>query len=51
MPEGKTDAWSHDPFLGDIVHDDETDSDYIFGRGAIDDKQVRLLTSVKSARC
>ena len=40
MPEGKTESWSNDPFLGEIVHDDETDLDYIFGRGAIDDKQV-----------
>jgi hypothetical protein len=32
---------SHDPFLGDIIHDDEADEDFIFGRGAIDDKQVK----------
>jgi acetylornithine deacetylase/succinyl-diaminopimelate desuccinylase-like protein len=34
-------SWTHDPFLGDIVHDDETGDDHIFGRGAIDDKQAR----------
>ena len=42
VPEGKVESWSHDPFLGEIVHDDDADQDFIFGRGAIDDKQVRV---------
>ena len=47
VPEGKLDQWDCDPFLGQIVKDqqcnainNETDdgNSYIFGRGAIDDK-------------
>ena len=40
VPEGNPDAWSREPFSGDIFKDDEDGMDYIFGRGAIDDKQA-----------
>jgi len=32
------DGWTYDPFLGEVVSEDNMD--YIFGRGTIDDKQV-----------
>lgn len=41
VPEG-TGTWSHDPFLGDIIEDEEDGKSYVFGRGAIDDKQSVL---------
>ncbi len=42
MPKGG-DNWSHDPFLGEIITDENVD--YIFGRGTIDDKQVQYFLS------
>ncbi len=38
VPEGNTDEWSHDPFLGDVIKMDG--ENFIFGRGTIDDKQA-----------
>lgn len=40
VPEGNLEGWSHDPFLGEVIKDEETGLDFIFGRGAIDDKQA-----------
>ena len=40
VPEGNPDAWSREPFSGDIFKDEDDGMDYIFGRGAIDDKQA-----------
>ena len=40
VPEGNQDAWSREPFSGDIFKDEDDGMDYIFGRGAIDDKQA-----------
>ena len=45
VPEGNPDAWSREPFSGDIFRDEDDGMDYIFGRGAIDDKQA-VSTSV-----
>jgi hypothetical protein len=42
VPKGG-DNWSHDPFLGEIITDENVD--YIFGRGTIDDKQVQYFLS------
>ena len=36
VPEGFLGSWEYDPFLGDII--EESGKEYIFGRGAIDDK-------------
>ena len=47
VPEGNPDAWSREPFSGDIFKDEDDGVDYIFGRGAIDDKQaVSILVFV-----
>jgi len=36
VPEGNLDLWDHQPFLGQILQQDEVD--FVYGRGAIDDK-------------
>jgi len=40
VPEGDFSAWSREPFSGEIF--EENGEKYIFGRGAIDDKQAVL---------
>ena len=40
VPEGDLAQWSRPPFSGDIFTDDDDGQEYIFGRGAIDDKQA-----------
>ena len=40
VPEGDVSAWSRAPFSGEIIKDNG--EDFIFGRGAIDDKQAVL---------
>ena len=48
VPPGDLNRWDHDPFLGDIVEDDGTE--YVFGRGAIDDKHslMGILQSLET---
>lgn len=41
VPEG-TGTWSGSPFSGEIIEDPEDGKAYVFGRGAIDDKQSVL---------
>ncbi|TRY64118.1 hypothetical protein TCAL_00447 [Tigriopus californicus] len=41
VPEGDFDLWTHDPFDAGIVTESDG-QDYIFGRGAIDDKHAVL---------
>ena len=36
VPAGDLDQWDHEPFLGEVV--DQDDDQFIYGRGAIDDK-------------
>ena len=38
VPEGITDEWEHDPFLGDIIEEDG--EKFVYGRGAVDVKNV-----------
>lgn len=38
VPEGSTEKWEHDPFLGDII--DEEGEKFVYGRGALDVKNL-----------
>ena len=38
VPEGIKENWEYNPFLGDIIEDDDDGEKYVYGRGAIDDK-------------
>ena len=40
VPEGDLSKWSRPPFSGEIYTDETDGLEYIFGRGAIDDKQA-----------
>ena len=40
VPEGDASKWSRPPFSGEIYTDETDGLEYIFGRGAIDDKQA-----------
>lgn len=48
VPPGDLSRWDHDPFLGDIVEEDGTE--FVFGRGAIDDKHslMGILQSLET---
>ena len=48
VPPGDLGRWDHDPFLGDIVEEDGTE--FVFGRGAIDDKHslMGILQSLET---
>merc|ERR1719322_1561469 len=38
VPEGNTEEWEHDPFLGDII--DEEGEKFVYGRGSLDVKNL-----------
>ena len=40
VPEGDISKWSRPPFSGEIYTDESDGLEYVFGRGAIDDKQA-----------
>jgi len=48
VPTGERERWLEDPFLGEIIHQDG--QNYIFGRGAIDDKHsvVGILQALEA---
>lgn len=48
VPAGPRDQWSYPPFHGDIIQEDGLS--YVFGRGAIDDKQsvIGILEALKT---
>ena len=50
VPPGDLGRWDHDPFLGDIVEEDGTE--FVFGRGAIDDKHslMGILQSLETMK-
>ncbi len=50
VPEGDLDSWSRPPFSGELFIDEDDGQQYIFGRGAIDDKQsvMAILEAIKA---
>ena len=40
VPPGDLSGWERDPFLGQIVTEDDDGIDYVYGRGAIDTKHT-----------